>query len=66
MPAESCCECVYVNDRGTESGSCIMLRVATVTACHAPQESGPSETKITERVKQSARSLLESCACCPS
>lgn len=54
--------CVYVNERGTESGSCIMLRVAAVTGCHAPQESGPSETKITGRLKQSAWSLLESCS----
>lgn len=58
--------CVYVNERGTESGSCIMLRVAVVTGCHAPQEAGPSETKITGRLKQSAWSLLESCLfwCC--
>lgn len=43
-----------------------MLRVAMVTGCHAPQESGwvgvggPSETTITGSVSLAAWSLLQS------
>lgn len=32
-----------------------------VTGCHAPQDSDPSETKVTGRLKLAALSLLESC-----
>lgn len=38
-----------------------MMRVAMVTGCHAPQDSDPSETKVTGRLKLAALSLLESC-----
>lgn len=40
-------------------GSCIMLRVAAVTGCHAPQEFNSSEAQTTETLQQAAFSLLQ-------
>lgn len=41
-----------------------MLKMTMVTGGRAPQESNPSETKITGKPRQAASSLLNSCIFC--